>query len=150
MRAIANVIAFLKEHPFIRYEKFRHAGWRSNHCEEKAIRVFPSSENGFEVVLVEIPEYGPGCHQLSYAFWHTEVCDEEAAVNGFLNGLSDAVCLKVISRGGVDYRWTIGWIGGNSVGIFRYPFWKKKAIRYLQNDYFLAKEEGNTVSNSKQ
>jgi hypothetical protein len=78
------------------------------------------------------------------------VCNEEAAVNGFLNGLSDAVRLKVTSRGGVDYRWTIqfregyGWIGGDSVGILRYPFWKKKAIRYLQNDYFLANEEGNT------
>jgi len=64
-------------------------------------------------------------------------------MNGFMNGLSDAFRLRVTSRGGVDYWWSLeireagGWIGGSTVGLVRHPFWKKKITRYLQNNYFI-------------
>jgi hypothetical protein len=69
-----------------------------------------------------------------------EFADERSAIGTFLGGLSEAYRLRVTSRGNVDYRWMIqyregdGWINGSTVGIFRYPFWKKKKIRYLQNN----------------
>jgi hypothetical protein len=85
----------------------------------------------------------PESYTVCFAFWHEEVSDEQMAMNGFMNGLSDGCRLRVTSRGGVDYRWSLeireagGWIGGSTVGIFRYPFWKKKITRYLQNNYFI-------------
>jgi hypothetical protein len=109
----------------------------------------PSSEHGFEVALV----VSPGFYTVSYAIWHTEVTDEQMAVDGFLNGLSDVVRLKVTSRGKVDYLWVIqfrelkseSWFSGTAVSILRYPFWKKKEIRFLQNNYFVATHlEGQT------
>ena len=129
MHAIEKIIEFLKQYPFVPCES-----------REGAIRVLASSENGFEVALLVSPRFCTVC----YALWHTEFSDEEEAVNCFLNGLSNAVRLKVASRGKVDYRWTIQfrdgdqWIGGRAVAIFRYPFWKKKQVRYLQNEYFVA------------
>ena len=137
MPVIEKIIQFLKRYPFVPYEH-----------REDAIRVFASSENGFEVALL----VRPGCCTVYYALWHTELYDEQRAVNSFLNGLSDAVRLRVVSRGRVDYRWTIqfrsgdGWIGGSTVGVFRYPFWKKQEIRYLQNDYFVATKLGNETA----
>jgi len=65
-----------------------------------------------------------------------EFAEERSAIGTFLGGLSEAYRLRVSSRGNVDYRWMIqyregdGWINGSTVGIFRYPFWKKKKIRY--------------------
>ncbi len=128
MQAIEKILDFLKQYPFVRYER-----------REDAIRAFPSSEKGFEVALLVTPE-----SYVCYALWHTEFADEQMAVNAFQNGFSDAVRLRVTSQGGVDYRWRIefreagGWISSSAVGIFRYPFWKKKITRYLQNDYFIS------------
>jgi hypothetical protein len=33
----------------------------------------------------------------------------------------------------VRYRDDTGWIDDGTVGIFRYPFWRRKKIRHLQN-----------------
>jgi hypothetical protein len=135
--AIEKIIQFLKPYPFVPYER-----------REDAIRVLASSENGFEVALL----VSAGFYTVCYALWHTEFSDEQRAVNGFINGLSDAVRLKVASRGKIDYRWTIqfreggGWISGSTVGIFRYPFWKKKETRYLQNEYFVARKLGGEAA----
>ena len=69
-----------------------------------------------------------------------EFTDADSANRYILRGLSEYYRLRVASRGNVDYRWTIqykelnGWIDGSTVGIFRYPFWKRKKVRYLQNN----------------
>ena len=128
MDTIEKLIDFLKQYPFIKYEH-----------RQDAIRVFPSSEKGFEVALLVRPESYTVC----FALWHTEFTDEQMAMNGFMNGLSDGCRLRVTSRGGVDYRWSLeireagGWIVGSTVGLVRHPFWKKKITRYLQNNYFI-------------
>ena len=136
MGAIEGIVKFLEQYPFLQYGR-----------REDAIWVLPSSKNGFEVALV----VSPGHYTVSYAIWHTEFSDEQMAVNAFINGLSDRVRLEVSSRGNVDYRWIAlirgpeGWMSGGAVGIFRYRFWKKKEIRYLQNDYFISTDlEGQT------
>ena len=129
MDTIEKLIDFLRQYPFIKYQH-----------RQDAIRVFPSSEKGFEVALLVRPDES---YTVCFEFWHTEFTDEEMAMHAFKNGLSDAFRLRVSSRGGVDYKWSIEfreageWIGGSTVFIFRYPFWKKKMTRYLQNDYFI-------------
>jgi len=140
MGAIEKIVDFLKEYPFVPFER-----------REDAIRALPSSENGFEVALL----VNAGNYTVCYAFWHTEFTDEQMSVNALINGLTDDVRLKVASRGKVDYRWNIqfqepqGWVTGSAVFIFHYPFWKEKKIRYLQNDYFFVTEaQGETASTS--
>lgn len=129
MQPIEKLAEFLNQYPFVKYER-----------RENAIRAFPTSEKGFDVTLL----VNPGSYTVCYALWHTEFADEHLAVNAFKNGLSDTRRLRVTSRGGVDYRWRVEfraagrWIGGSAVGTSRYPFWKKKMTRYLQNDYFIA------------
>ena len=80
-----------------------------------------------------------------------EFTDEHSAIGTFLGGLSEGYRLKVTSRGNVDYRWTIqyregdGWTNGSTVGLFRYKFWRRKQIRYLQNRLLPLSENGTIL-----
>lgn len=125
MNVIQQIVDILNQYPEIRYE-FR----------ADAIRVLAPDENGYEVALL----VHPGSHYtVCLATWHMEFYDEYSAIGTFLGGLSEEYRLEVASRGNVDYLWRIqyreshGWRGGSAVGIFRYKFWRKKRIRYLQN-----------------
>lgn len=127
LNIIESIVDMLKKYPEARHEH------RSD-----AIRVLAPNEEGYEVALLIRPE-GRG-YTVCLATWHMEFADEHSAIGTFLGGLSEAYRLKVASRGNVDYRWTIqykdanDWIDGSTVGIFSYPFWKRKKVRYLQNN----------------
>jgi len=130
MNAIEQIIDILKQYPAIRYE-FR----------ADAIRAFAPDANGYEVALLMHPHPS---FTVCLATWHMEFYDEASAVGTFLSGLTDEYRLEVTSRGGVDYRWRIqyregsGWRNGSTVGIFRYKFWRRKKVRYLQNHILVA------------
>lgn len=125
MNVIEKIIDVLKQYPQVRYE------FRSD-----AIRALAADGNGYDVALLMQPQ---SCYTVCLATWHMEFTDENSAIGTFLGGLTEAYRLKVASRGGVDYLWTIqyresyGWRDGSTVGIFRYKFWRRKKIRYLQN-----------------
>jgi hypothetical protein len=126
VNTIEKVVDILRGFPEIPYE-FR----------EDAIRVLKRSDNGYEVALLIQPHGYTVC----LATWHREFGDEYDAKGTFFAGLTDQYRLEVFSRGNVDYRWRIqyrefnDWINGSIVGIFSYPFWKRKRVRYLQNDW---------------
>ena len=125
MNAIEKIIEVLKENPQIRYES------RSD-----AIRALAPDSNGYEVALLM---HAYGTYTVCLATWHMEFTDEYSAIGTFFGGLSEDYRLKVASRENVDYRWTIQyrepdrWRDGSTVRIFRYKFWRRRHIRYLQN-----------------
>ncbi len=95
--------------------------------------------------------HAEGYYTVCLATWHTEFTDEDSAIGTFLGGLSECYRLKVVSRGKVDYRWTIqyregeGWRNGSTVGLFRFKFWRRRQIRYLQNRLLPFSEDGNLL-----
>jgi hypothetical protein len=93
MNVIDRIIDILKQYPEVRYE------FRSD-----AIRALAAEASGYEVALLMQPQ---PCYTVCLATWHMEFADENSAIGTFLGGLTDAYRLKVSSRGGRDYRWTI-------------------------------------------
>ena len=100
-----------------------------------SIRVLPPDETGFTVALCA----DAGAFTVSFDGWHEDFDNENDALNCFAFGLSDKARLKALSRGGTDYHWTLesrqgdAWVADSSVGLFLFPFWRKRSVRYLQN-----------------
>ncbi len=83
---------------------------------------------------------------VSFEAWHEHFdrSDEAEALNCFAFGLSEHCRLKVYSKDGKDYRWTLQtkdletneWHFGGTTMVFRLiKFWKRKQVRYLQNSF---------------
>lgn len=73
--------------------------------------------------------------------WHEHFDNPKEAVNCFLFGLSDKARLRVIERGGkfsscsLEYVNEQGhWVSDSTTGSLFTPFWRKKTIKYLQNE----------------
>jgi len=136
MNVIAQIIHVLKQYPEVRYE------FRSD-----AIRALAADASGYEVALLMQPQ---PCYTVCLATWHMEFADENSAIGTFLGGLTEGYRLKVASRGGTDYRWTIqyqesyGYRDGSTVVTFNFKFWRRKKIRYLQN-HLLRPPENTSV-----
>ena len=104
---------------------------------ENIISVKPGTDNGFEVWFSEDEmEYTVG-----FDGWHQhfEKSEVEDALNCFDFGFSSKCRLKVLSRGGKDYKWILEvyedgeWVCGSTTGLFNFAFWKKAEIKYLSN-----------------
>lgn len=102
--------------------------------EGKALRVAPEGPEGFEVWI------GPGnTWQVAYEGWHTEFEDPQQALSCFLMGLTEAVRLRVVRRGGSTCTWTPetreggDWRAVGTVGRILFPFWRRKEVVLLQN-----------------
>lgn len=99
------------------------------------IGVRPAGDTAFKVGLREKEGF-----TVFYEGWHEEIDQENEALGLFARGLSSSVRLKVTSRGGFDHTWTAEfwedgqWQHGNITGLFFFPFWRMKRVRYLQND----------------
>jgi hypothetical protein len=136
MNTIEKVVDILRGFPEIPYE-FR----------EDAIRVLKRLDNGYEVALLIQPQGYTVC----LAAWHMEFGKEYDAVGTFFAGLTDQYRLEVFSCGNVDYRWRIqyrevnGWRNGSVLRIFSHPLWKRKRVRYLQNDWLSLSHMSNIV-----
>lgn len=92
---------------------------------------------GFDVSL----HCGDGEYIVCMEGWHAhfDSTQIDTALNCFALGLSDAARLRVHSRGGKDYRWTLetyeddAWRADSTTGLLFFPFWRNKTVRYLRN-----------------
>jgi hypothetical protein len=124
-----NIIEEIKA----RLQKYPHANYESR---VDSISVYPASAEGFTVELT----VNRNSYTVSFNGWHEDFQDEEEALNCFAFGLSTDCRLKEYRRGGLTYKWTVEfkedgvWVEESSTGLFLFPFWTKKEIRYLQNN----------------
>ena len=103
-----------------------------------SVTVIASQPNGFDVSFAQEDDG----YLVSMGTWHDHFLPSEAdsALDCFAFGLSDSCRFKVLSRGGVDYRWTMealedgAWKTYSTTGLLLFPFWRRPSIRYLQND----------------
>jgi hypothetical protein len=119
--------------------KEKLAKYPTANCQIEAdrIEVPPSSDDGFAVSL-----YDCGNETIvSYGGWHQHFQDVEEAQNCFAFGLSTRCRLAVHHRGGFEYKWTIqtkdkngAWNNCDASALLFFPFWRKKSVKYLQND----------------
>ncbi len=115
--------------------------WAARHPEvvvtegRGRIEVRSTDSSGFPVRVHD----GSGQCTVYYSGWHEEAADEAEALNMVAFGLSKSARLKVVSRGGRDYSWTLEsweeerWRPVSETALIFFPFWRRKAIRYLQN-----------------
>lgn len=112
---------------------------------EGRISITPPGPDSFRVEL----SLAGGIHTVYFEGWH-EVCPtEESALNLFAMGLSDAVRLRVTTRGGRAYKWTAEfregeeWRAYSTTGLLFCRFWKSAAVRYLQNHVLVNPDAGD-------
>lgn len=103
---------------------------------DKLITVPAIDENGFDVSL----RRDRGFCEVRFDAWHEIFEDEEEAIRCFLFGLSNECRLRVESAGDLPYKWTVEheregeWTADSTTGLLLFPFWRKRTVRYLQND----------------
>ena len=125
MDTIEKIKAKLRNYPHVKYGSDRNS-----------ISVFPTSDDGFTVSLT----VNSGSYTVSFNGWHEDFRSEEEALSCFAFGLSSDCRLKEYRRGHFAYRWTIEskeggeWVEDGTTGLFLFPFWLRKDIRYLRND----------------
>jgi hypothetical protein len=99
------------------------------------IEVRSKSESGFPVRVYE----RDGQDSIHFSGWHEDASDEAETLNMVALGLSKSARLKVASRGGRDYSWTLeSWEEGqwrpvSETALIFFPFWRRRSVRYLQN-----------------
>ena len=144
MCSIEKLKQRLKAYPQLKYEE-----------TSDEIRVSSGNEKGFEVGLMCGVENG---YYVYYGGWHEQFSKDEAedAIGCFLWGLTDKVPLKVKLRGSFQYHWTVQrfekgkWRSWGWVGLFWFPFWRKKKVTYLQNHLIKTPTAKNSESEQKQ
>jgi hypothetical protein len=100
------------------------------------IEILPGDDRGFMVGLHDhggtISVYSDGWHEDDFK-------DKEEALDCFALCLSDGARLKVLSRGGFDYCWTLEvreeseWVRYSTTALLFFPFWRRRVTRFLQN-----------------
>ena len=121
-----EVLAVLGKYSDLRYEK-----------GDNLIRVLPLLRNGFEVVIEQIWEnhFSVSCDR-----WHEDFYNLEEALDCFLLGLSNRCRIKVQSKEGVPFRWTVEylddttWHERSTNSVWTYRFLSSATTSYLQND----------------
>jgi hypothetical protein len=108
--------------------------------ENKSISV-SGTTNGFDVTLF-IDQKNTEPYVVFYGkMYHEHFENEEDAINCFMFGLSNKCRLRVEYWGDRAYRWIMEYKRENGefkadceTGGFLKPFWRKKTVKYLQND----------------
>ncbi len=112
--------------------------------EENSIMV-KGGDKGFDVVL-SIEEESDNPYQQPYIVfygfpYHEHFKEAEEAIKCFMFGLSNKCRLKVEYCGGKAYKSIIEykddngeWKVDSETGALFKPFWKKKSVKYLQNN----------------
>jgi len=132
MTLLEEIVARLGKYPQAKYK-----------YQNKSIVVSPTSASGFEVGL-SIDSRG---YTVSFSGWHEKFESREEALSCFVFGLSDQCRLKEFRRGGMAYRWTVeslerdSWIADSTTGLFLFPFWGSREIRYLQNNLIIQQSQ---------
>jgi hypothetical protein len=115
-----------EEYPHIKYE-----------IKDNVLTVPSADKNGFEVgVYLESKEWVV----FGGKAWHEHFSDEEAALNCFGCCLNNKYRLKTYFSGNFEYKGTLErledgqWHEIDTIGLLFYPFWRKRTIKYLQNN----------------
>lgn len=122
--AIAQIKQRLGEHPDARYVE-----------TPASIEVQPADESGFPVGL----HVGREGFTVHFAGWHEDFDSEEAALDCFAFGLSDACRLRVVYRGRTPTKWIVEsqvdgvWVRDSETGLILVPFWRPRRVVHLQN-----------------
>lgn len=101
-----------------------------------------AGESGFDVELL----WHGGEWSVHGAGWHEHCEHAGEAMEYFAIILSDSARLRVESRGGFDYRWTLerrdaeSWTELSTIGLLLFPFWRCRTTRYLQNAWWSTAE----------
>jgi len=133
MDAIEKIKARLQKYPHVKYES-----------DGNSISVFPTSGDGFTVGLT----VNPDSYRVSFNGWHEDFQNEGEALNCFAFGLCSDCRLKEYRRGNFAYKWTVEskesgeWVENSTTGLFLFPFWMRRVVRYLQNDLISAERSG--------
>ena len=123
---IGEILEVLEKCPLAQYEQ-----------GEDSVRVLPGSPEGFEVLIEQIWE---NHYSVTYGGWHEDFYSLEEALGCFFLGLSNHCRLKVCSKNGKPFRWTVEY--------WTDPDWRKRSTKatwsrwiltpavtaYLQND----------------
>jgi len=134
-KILSDIKDKLDRRPYLKYE-----------LGDRHILVEKPSENGFDVgFYVEEDEFIVG-----YYGWHEHFGFDEMdrALDCFAFGFSRDCRLKVVSRGKMDYKCILEYLEGgewkwdSEVGVLfkpfwrflAFPFWRRKQVRYLQNE----------------
>ena len=121
-----ELLGVLQKYPQAQYEQ-----------GDDFVRVLPCTPEGFEVVIEQIWE---NHFTVSYDHWHEDFYTLEEALDCFFFGLSNRCRLKVQSKDGVPFRWTVeywdepNWHERSSKAAWTYRFLTPATTAYLQND----------------
>lgn len=127
-----EILATLGKYSQLRFEK-----------RDNLIRVLPAVREGFEVVIEEVWE---NHFSVSFDHWHEDFYNLEEATDCFLLGLSNRCRVKVESKGGVPFRWTVEyldsreWHERSSNSVWTHRFLSAATTAYLQNDLLSERE----------
>ena len=133
MNPVEIIIEKLKQYPMTRFE-----------AASDRISILPEKD-GFSVSLL----CTSNGFTVSYEGWHEHFKHADDALNCFAFGLSDSCRLKITSRGGHDYKWTVEviedaeWKEDWTTGLLFFKFWRRPQIRYLQNKLILDRKPKN-------
>lgn len=103
--------------------------------KDDGVVVPKKSDSGFTLKL-EATEAGFVVH---YDGWSETFTCEMQAMDCLVFGLSDKCRLKVFTREGEAYRWTVEyfadgqWLERSTVGLCSFPLWQERSIEYKQN-----------------
>jgi hypothetical protein len=144
MNLISQIKEKLKDKPEIKYDE-----------NPGELTILPADESGFHITVYleknEIMVCFEGWHQ------HYAKTDTEEAFNCVGFGLSDHCRLIVHSKGKTDYKWTAQmkdpgngkWKFAGTTCLLWYPFWKRKRVRYLQNQTIKVEAEPINSADAK-
>ncbi|MBK6980714.1 MAG: hypothetical protein IPH30_03675 [Betaproteobacteria bacterium] len=124
MDALAEIRTRLLKYPALRVEE-----------SENSITVLPLDSAGFPVSIHVADEEVV----VAFAGWHEHFESAEEALDCFAFGLSRECRLKVFTRGGFAYRWTVeslengNWAEDSTTGLLFFPFWRRREVVYFQN-----------------
>jgi len=133
-----ELLGTLRKYPQIQFEHGDHF-----------IRVHPTTPDGFEVAIEEVWE---NHFSVSYGRWQQDFYNAEEAADYFLLGLSNRCRLKVQSKDGVPFRWTVeylddaNWRERSTKSGWSYRFFASATTAYLQNDLVAEIELRQVVS----
>ena len=103
--------------------------------KKKHAIIYPTDETGFEIRVDVLSSK----YIVSFNGWHEHFANIAEALNCIEFGLSAKCRLKVFIRGRFEYKWAVEFLENNhwktasETGILLFPFWRKRKIKYFQN-----------------
>lgn len=125
------VVEKLNKYPDVKF-------YKKNDSE---LEIFCRDDKGFDILL----QTDPRENTLYFGIFHWHFDNTEDEINEMLNqlvfGLTGIARLKVFSKNGKAYKWTLqiqdrdgNWFDNETMGLMNFNFWTKAEINYLRND----------------